>query len=53
MTPPSNVYDKIDNLTAPTLPADRTYDYNILLDWAARPSRNGKPLKSTAAVATE
>ena len=53
VTPPSNVYDKIDNLTAPTLPADRTYDYNILLDWAARPSRNGKPLKSTAAVATE
>lgn len=53
LTPPSNVYDKIDNLTAPTLPADRTYDYNILLDWAARPSRNGKPLKSTAAVATE
>ena len=53
LTPPSNVYDKIDNLTAPTLPADRTYDYNILLDWGARPSRNGKPLKSTAAVATE
>ena len=53
LTPPSNVYDKIDNLTAPTLPADRTYDYNILLDWAARPSRNGKSLKSTAAVATE
>ena len=53
LTPPSNVYDKIDNLTAPTLPADRTYDYNILLDWAARPSSNGKPLKSTAAVATE
>ena len=53
LTPPSNVYDKIDNLTAPTLPADRTYDYNILLDWAARPSSNGKPLNSTAAVATE
>ncbi len=53
LTPPSNVYDKIDNLTAPTLPADRTYDYNILLDWAARPSSNGKPLKSTVAVATE
>jgi hypothetical protein len=53
LTPPSNVYDKIDNLTAPTLPADRTYDYNILLDWAARPSSNGKPLKSTAAAATE
>jgi hypothetical protein len=53
LTPPSNVYDKIDNLTAPTLPADRTYDYNILLDWAAPSSSNGKPLKSTAAVATE
>lgn len=33
--PPANVYDKIDNKTAPTLPEERTYDYDILLDWAA------------------
>ncbi|MBL9153583.1 MAG: hypothetical protein JNK37_13900 [Verrucomicrobiales bacterium] len=35
LTPPANVYDKIDNKTAPTLPEERTYDYNILLDWIA------------------
>ncbi len=35
VTPPANVYEKIDNLTAPTLPPDRIYDYNIILDWAA------------------
>jgi hypothetical protein len=35
ITPPKNVYDKIDNKTAPTLPAERIYDYNILLDWPA------------------
>jgi hypothetical protein len=35
--PPSNVYDRIDNKTAPTLPADRVYSYNIVLDWLAKP----------------
>lgn len=33
--PPVNVYDKIDNENSPTLPLERTYDYNIVLDWAA------------------
>ena len=35
LTPPANVYDKIANQTAPTLPEERTYDYDIVLDWIA------------------
>ncbi|MCB1229644.1 MAG: hypothetical protein KDN19_05230 [Verrucomicrobiae bacterium] len=35
VTPPANVYDKIDNQTSPTLPEERTYDYDIILDWSA------------------
>ncbi|QJE97448.1 hypothetical protein [Luteolibacter luteus] len=33
LTPPKNVYDKIDNETSPTLPIDKIYKWNILLDW--------------------
>lgn len=33
LAPPVNVYDKIDNKTAPTLPKERIYKYNIILDW--------------------
>lgn len=33
ITPPVNVYDKIDNDEAPTLPDDKIHSYNILLDW--------------------
>lgn len=33
LVPPANVYDRIDNQSSPTLPEDRTYDYNIILDW--------------------
>lgn len=33
LTPPENVYDKIDNENSPTLPADKIYKWNILLDW--------------------
>ena len=36
VVPPVNVYDKIDNETALTLPEDRTYDYNIILEWGPR-----------------
>ncbi|HEY0945394.1 MAG TPA: hypothetical protein VGD81_09000 [Opitutaceae bacterium] len=35
VTPPQNVYPEIDNATTPTLPADRVYNWNILLDWSA------------------
>lgn len=35
IVPPANVYDKIDNKTAPTLPEERTYGYDIVLDWNA------------------
>ena len=35
IVPPANVYDKIDNQTAPTLPEERTFDYNIILDWGS------------------
>jgi hypothetical protein len=33
ITPPNNVYDKIDNEDTPTLPPERVYKWNILLDW--------------------
>ena len=33
LTPPANVYDKIDNKTAPTLKPELIFKYNILLDW--------------------
>lgn len=32
-TPPENVYRRIDNNTTPTLPENRTYDWDIRLDW--------------------
>ncbi len=35
LTPPANVYDRIDNKTSPTLPTERIFDYNIILDWSA------------------
>lgn len=31
--PPANVYDKIDNDETPTLPDNRVFSYNLLLDW--------------------
>lgn len=34
VTPPTNVYDVVDNATAPTLPADRAYRWDIRLDWS-------------------
>jgi hypothetical protein len=31
--PPENVYTRIDNATTPTLPADRVFRTNLILDW--------------------
>ena len=33
VTPPDNVHQHIDNETALTLPAERIFKWNILLDW--------------------
>ena len=33
ISPPRNVYDKIDNDETPTLPDNRVFSYNLLLDW--------------------
>jgi hypothetical protein len=33
LAPPVNVYDKVDPSAAPTLPPDRVFRYNILVDW--------------------
>lgn len=33
LVPPVNVYDRIDNERTPTLPSERIYKWNILLDW--------------------
>lgn len=38
VSPPKNVYDKVDNDTAPTLPEDRFINWNIVLDWSAPPA---------------
>lgn len=35
LTPPENVHRKIDNETTRTLPAERVFSWNILLDWEA------------------
>lgn len=34
VVPPQNVYTQIDNATTPTLPADRVFRTNIVLDWS-------------------
>ena len=34
-TPPVNVFRRIDNSTAPTLPADKHFPWDIRLDWRA------------------
>ncbi len=39
VTPPANVYDVVDNQTAPTLPQDRTFEWDIRLDWASAKQR--------------
>lgn len=33
-TPPENVYDKVDNETSPTLPEEKSFKWDIRLDWA-------------------
>ena len=33
LAPPENVYGEIDNTNTPTLPPERTFKWNILLDW--------------------
>jgi hypothetical protein len=39
LSPPQNVYDKIDNENSPTLPPERIFKWNILLEWR----RNAQP----------
>ena len=33
LSPPENVYERVDNATAPTLPPERIFSWNIILDW--------------------
>ena len=49
VTPPENVLRFIDNATAPTLPADLFFPWDIRLDWSAVPSgqTGSPPLRST------
>jgi hypothetical protein len=37
VTPPENVYERVDQDTAPTLPETANYRWDIRLDWAAKP----------------
>lgn len=50
LAPPKNVYDKIDNESSPTLPADRIYDYNILLDWNAKMKDQSGPIEAATSA---
>ena len=34
VTPPQNVYQHVDNRTAPTLPPSRAFRWDIRLDWS-------------------
>ncbi len=36
LAPPVNVYDRIENGKTPTLPQERVYKWNILLDWPGK-----------------
>jgi hypothetical protein len=36
LAPPANVYDRIENDKTPTLPPERIYKWNILLDWPGK-----------------
>ena len=49
VTPPHNVYDKIDNSTSPTLPEKYFYPWDIRLDWQAvnGEKTNKKQLQAT------
>lgn len=38
VTPPENVYESIDNDTAPTLPLELFHAWDIRLDWSASPA---------------
>lgn len=33
VTPPANVYGEVDNETSPTLPTEKTFSWDIRLDW--------------------
>lgn len=37
VTPPENVYERVDNATTPTLPESRIFEWNIMLDWSGGP----------------
>jgi len=39
VTPPANVYEYIDNETAPTLPLEHFHTWDIRLDWSRRAAR--------------
>lgn len=41
--PPKNVYNRVDNEETPTLPVDRTYLWDIRLDWAAGAAHTSRP----------
>jgi hypothetical protein len=34
VTPPMNVYERVDNQVTPTLPPDRIFTWDIILDWS-------------------
>jgi hypothetical protein len=37
LAPPENVYREVDPATAPTLPAQRSFAYDLRLDWPQSP----------------
>ena len=55
VTPPENVYERVDNETAPTLTADRSFRWDMRLDWSgidqAR-AKSPRPERGPSAQAT-
>ncbi len=48
LRPPANVYRYVDNNTAPTLPPDKVYTWDIRLDWAVGGTLSDSPLHKGA-----
>ena len=49
VTAPTNVYERIANESAETLPADRLFKWNILLDWNGANSSTSTPAEPAVA----
>ena len=45
--PPANVYERIDNASTPTLPAEHVHVWDIRLDWRAAARGQADEIRSS------